>query len=437
MNVLCDVREKGAFIALALDQYFTDHNLPQIEKRFCTGLTYACEDNRFRTAYVLDRFLQDREALSVRLQIILEMSVSQKLYMDRVPDSAIVDEAVKLTRYSGAEGMTGLVNAVLRKTFTSLDGGDFSWPEREADEAGYLSVMYSVPRWLCERLMAEYGADAEKICAYRGQHAITIRPNRLRYPSPERFSEKVLQKKVWEYEKAPYLDAWYVRGASDIGRDADFFAGGFSIEGISSMLAAEALQVSPGMQVLDACAAPGGKTAYIAEKMNGTGRVYAWDVYEHRVELIRTAARRLGLENIRPGVRDAGVFREDLEGALDAVLVDAPCTGLGVMDNKPDIKYKVTPEQVAELSGIQAKLLETCAGYVRRGGMLVYSTCSLLKEENGDRIREFLSRHHEFRIAPLPDSFGPLRQYAAAEGLQILPFRDGIDGFFIAAMRRE
>ena len=436
LSVLCDIREKDAFISAALDRYFSEHNLPQIEKRFCTNLTYSCEENRLKTAYVLDCFLKDREALSVRLQLILEMSVSQKLYMDKVPDSAIVDEAVKLTRSSGAEGMTGLVNAVLRKAFTALDS-DFSWPDREKDPVGYLSVMYSVPRWLCEKLSEEYGADAEKICAWRGQHFITVRPNRIKYPTSEAFRQKVLDKKVWDCEKAPFLDAWYVRGASDISRDSDYATGGFSIEGVSSMLAAEALGCRGGMQALDACAAPGGKTAYIAEGMNGTGRVYAWDVYEHRVELIRAMARRLGLDNVRPVVRDASVFREDMAQAMDAVLLDAPCTGLGVMDNKPDIKYKVTEEQVRELTDLQEKLLETCSGYVRRGGTFVYSTCSLLKEENEEQIRLFLKRHPEFRVVSLPDSFGPLREHATECGLQILPWRDGIDGFFIAVMKRE
>ena len=436
LNALCDIRENGAFAASALDRVFEKANMPHVEKRFCTNLTYACEENRLKTQYVLDRFLTDREALSTRLQIILEMSVSQKLYMDRVPDSAIVDEAVKLTRFSRAEGMTGLVNAVLRKTFENLNG-DFSWPDREKDPAGYMSVMCSVPRWLCERLMAEYGDDAEKICAYRGKHAITIRPNRMRFSSSDALRDRVLAKKVWDCEKAPYLDAWYVRDVSDISRDSDYAAGAFSIEGVSSMLAAEAVGVRAGIQVLDACAAPGGKTAYMAERMNGTGRVYAWDVYEHRVELIRAAARRLSLDNIRPVVRDARAFRNDMAGMMDAVLLDAPCTGLGVMDNKPDIKYRVTEAQIAELTQLQAKILDTCAGYVRKGGTLVYSTCSFLKEENEEQIGLFLKNHPEFRMDALPESFGPLRENAGERGLQILPWRDGIDGFFIARMKRD
>ena len=293
-----------------------------------------------------------------------------------------------------------------------------------------------MPKWLCEKLIGEYGDAAEKLCAYRGSHAITVRPNRMRYPAPEAFRQKVLDKKVWECEKAPFLDAWYVRGATDISRDSDYASGAFSIEGVSSMLAAEAVQARGGAQVLDACAAPGGKTAYIAESMNGTGRVYAWDVYEHRVALIRAAAMRLRLDNIRPVVRDATVLREDLRDTMDAVLLDAPCTGLGVMDNKPDIKYRVTVEQVKELTEVQAALLESCCAYVRRGGTFVYSTCSFLKEENEEQIRAFLKKHPEVRIEPLPPAFGALREHMGECGLQILPWRDGIDGFFIARMKR-
>ena len=438
LKVLQQIYEENAYISLALDACFEKERMPQVEKRFCTSLTHAVVENQYRIDYVLDKFLKEREALNGQILLILRMAVAQRLFMDRVPDSAIADEAVRLTRSCGLEGMTGLVNAVTRNIFRALDT-DFQWPDREKDGAEYVRVMYSVPSWLTEKLTAQYGQEAaEKICAYRGQHAITIRPNRIRYSDASAFQSAVLDKKVWETEKAPWLDAFYVRGAADISKDADYAAGGFSIEGVSSMLAAEAVQARPGSRVIDCCAAPGGKTAYIAETMKGSGRVYAWDIHDHRVALIRAMAARLRLDNVRPMVRDASVFREDMEMSMDAVLLDAPCTGLGVMDKKPDIKYKVTPEQVAELSALQRQLLETCCRYVRSGGILVYSTCSLLKEENEEQIRRFLEGHPEFRIDALPASFGEALLSAAGPcGLQILPHSDGgLDGFFIARMKR-
>ena len=439
LKVIGQIYEDKAFISLALDACFEKEHMPQVEKRFCTSLTHAVIENQYRIDYVLDQFLKDKDNLNPQIIYILRMAIAQKLFMDRVPDSAIADEAVRLARNCGLEGMTGLVNAVTRNIFRALDS-DFKWPERETDPVEYVRVMYSVPKWLAVRLAEEYGQEeAERICGYRGTHPMVIRPNQMQYASASDFKARVLDKKVWETEKAPWLDAFYVRGAADISRDADYSQGGFSIEGISSMLDAEAVQVRPGERVLDCCAAPGGKTAYMAEAMKGSGRVYAWDVHDHRVALIRAMSHRLHLDNVRPMVRDASLFREDMEDSMDAVLLDAPCTGLGVMDNKPDIKYKVTPEQVEELSALQEKLLDTCSRYVRRGGTLVYSTCSLLKEENENRIRQFLQTHPEFSLDTLPASFGEtLLSHCGPFGLQILPHRDGgLDGFFIARMRRK
>ena len=203
------------------------------------------------------------------------------------------------------------------------------------------------------------------------------------------------------------------------------------------MRCAQLLGVKAGMQVLDCCAAPGGKASYLAEVMGGTGRVHAWDVHEHRVDLIRAQARRLGLENLRPAVRDATRLKEDLVEGMDAVLLDAPCTGLGVMLEKPDVKYRHQPQDLESLAAIQKKLLDACCQYVKKGGYMVYSTCSILPEENGGQVKKFLEKHPEFELAPLPASFDEKwkAQYGDT-GLQLLPHRDQMEGFFIARMRR-
>ena len=367
--------------------------------------------------------------------MVLRISVCQLLFHDRIPENAVVDEAVKLTRGAGLEGLTGLTNAVLRSVVRGKN--EIKWPSPE-EGARYLSIMYSVPLWLAERLTDAYGLEtAKEICAFRSQvHYTVIRPNLMKLTDGE--FEALLQKKVWEVEKGLVPHAWRVRMASEIARDADYFAGNFSIQGESSMLAAQAVDAKPGMQILDCCAAPGGKSAYLAEVMGGSGRVYAWDVHEHRVTLIKTMMRRLKLENVRPAVRDAAVLKEDMTGAMDAVLLDAPCSGLGVMDNKPDIKYRATPESVKELTGIQEKLLNTCCQYVKRGGTLVYSTCSILPEENGEQIERFLASHPDFILAPLPASFDERFKARYTEtGLQLLPHRDGVEGFFIVRLRRK
>jgi 16S rRNA (cytosine967-C5)-methyltransferase len=423
-----------AYAALSLDEKLKNANLSQLDKRFCASIVYRTIENLIRIDYALSFFLKDAEALEPTVRDILRISACQLLFHDRIPENAVVDEAVKLTRGAGLEGLTGLTNAVLRSLIRGKE--EIKWPA-EDEGAKYLSIMYSVPLWLAERLLEAYGPEmAKEICAFRSDaHYTVIRPNLMKY-SDEAF-EALLQKKVWEVEKGAAPHAFRVRMASEIARDADYLAGNFSIQGESSMLAAQALDVKRGMQVLDCCAAPGGKTAYLAESMAGTGRVYAWDVHEHRVTLIKAMMHRLHLENVRPIVRDAAVLKDELVSTMDAVLLDAPCSGLGVMDNKPDIKYRATKESVKELTDLQEKLLNTCCQYVKKGGALVYSTCSVLPEENAEQIRRFLSSHPDFALSPLPESFEDCfkAQYTDC-GLQLLPHRDGVEGFFIARMRR-
>ena len=435
LEIFQDVVRKDAYASLSLDDRMQKANLSQLDKRFCASIVYTTIENLIRIDYVLGFFLKDADNLEATVRDILRISVCQLLFHDRIPENAVVDEAVKLTRGAGLEGLTGLTNAVLRSVVRGKD--EIKWPSPE-DGPRYLSIMYSVPLWLAERLTTAYGPEtAKEICAFRSQsHYTVIRPNLMKL-TDEAF-EQLLQKKVWETEKGLVPHAWRVRMASEIARDADYFAGNFSIQGESSMLAAQAVDAKPGMQILDCCAAPGGKSAYLAEVMGGSGRVYAWDVHEHRVTLIKTMMRRLHLENVRPAVRDAAVLKEDMAGTMDAVLLDAPCSGLGVMDDKPDIKYRATPESVKELTDIQEKLLNTCCQYVKKGGTLVYSTCSILPEENGEQIKRFLASHPDFTLAPLPAGFDErFKAHYTEAGLQLLPHRDGVEGFFIARLRRK
>ena len=249
--------------------------------------------------------------------------------------------------------------------------------------------------------------------------------------------ERFLQSNHIAYAPGTVSGAYRVTQPGEMTARPEYRQGLFSIQSESSMLAARALCARPGQSLLDACAAPGGKTAVLAEAMHGTGRVYAWDLHEHRVALIRAAAQRLGLDNVRPMQRDASMLREDLIQTMDGVLLDAPCSGTGVMLSKPDIKYRQSAESVEALTQTQGRLLDTCSQYVRPGGLLVYSTCSILPEENAERVRAFLESHPAFRPAPLgellPERLRPLEQ----DGMvQLLAHRDGMDGFFIARMRR-
>lgn len=434
LDVLADVREKGAYASLALGERLRAAHLSPEDRRLATGLVYGTLENQLQIDYALDR-LMDHPTREPVQRDILRMGAYQILFLDRVPDSAAVDEAVKLTRAMGMEAACGFINAVLRNLSRGKD--EIAWPDREADPVAYLSVMGSMPRWLVEKLVAAYGPEeAGRVILYREEeHPVCVRPNFTRLSDAE--FEALLQEKGWRAERGLAPHAWLIYGAGDLAADADYRAGRFSIQGQSSMLAAEALEVRPGMKVLDACAAPGGKSAYLCEQMQLTGRVYAWELHEKRAQLLEGVRRRLGLDNLRISVRDALDFRPDLEGALDGVLLDAPCAGLGVLSQKPDIKLRLKEEDIPAIVDTQGRLIDTVCRYVRPGGALVYSTCSLLPEENADRVRAFLQAHPNFTLEPLPTSFPEeLRARQTPCGLQLLGCRDGVEGFFIARMRR-
>ena len=434
LDVLTDVREKGAYASLALGERLRAAQLSPEDRRLATGLVYGTLENQLQIDYALDR-LMDHPTREPVQRDILRMGAYQILFLDRVPDSAAVDEAVKLTRAMGMEAACGFINAVLRNLSRGKD--EIAWPDREADPVAYLSVMGSMPRWLVDKLVAAYGPEeAGRVILYREEeHPVCVRPNFTRL-SDAGF-EALLHEKGWRAERGLAPHAWLIYGAGDLAADADYRAGRFSIQGQSSMLAAEALEARPGMKVLDACAAPGGKSAYLCEQMQLTGRVYAWELHEKRAQLLEGVRRRLGLDNLRISVRDALDFRPDLEGALDGVLLDAPCAGLGVLSQKPDIKLRLKQEDIPAIVDTQGRLIDTVCRYVRPGGALVYSTCSLLPEENADRVRAFLQAHPNFTLEPLPTSFPEeLRARQTPCGLQLLGCRDGVEGFFIARMRR-
>ena len=352
--------------------------------------------------------------------------------------AAAVDEAVKQTRAAGREGMTGLVNGVLRSLIRARDAGELRLPDREEEPERWLSVKYSIAPAIVSRLVAAYGMEeAECIAASAvGSRVETIRPNAARMDAAAFEAWLDEQKLNWRRGTVP--DAYLIEGAGSLADTDGFRRGLFSIQGQSAMLAAQAVMARPGMQILDACAAPGGKTCLMAERMGGAGRVYAWDVHEHRVQLIRAAARRLGLDNVRASVYDAREPMASMKLTMDAVLVDAPCSGLGVIGDKPDIKYRVNDAALDALPPVQAAILDACAQAVKVGGLLVYATCTILPEENQARVRAFLEAHPEFEPdgddAWLP---GPLKARLEDGMLQLLPHRDGLEGFFIARMRRK
>ena len=433
LNVIRDVTERGGWASICLNERLTRSGLSSRDRRLVTRLAYDTIGNLRKIDWALKQVMAKPDT-DIRLVNILRLGACQMLLEDGIPESAACNTSVMLCKELELGELSGVCNGILRSL--SRQKEHLSWPDEQTEPLTARAVRWSVPEWLVEELDADWGREtADALLAAPWQETVTIRPNLTRLDD-EQFA-RLLDGKVWQREPGLVPHAVRIRGMADLGSDADFQAGAFSIEGEGSMAACYALAPKRGMQVLDACAAPGGKACLLAELMGGTGRVQAWELHPHRTALIAAQAQRLGLENVRPITRDASVLREDLFMTMDAVLLDAPCTGLGTLADKPDLKLRVSRDSLKELTTLQAVLLDVCCRYVKPGGTLVYSTCSILKDENERQIEAFLASHPEYELLPMPETIpAPLRQYEAT-GLQLMPHRDGTDGFYIARMRRK
>ena len=433
LEVIREVTEKGKFIHLVMDEKLRNCTLPLIDRRLAARLAYDTIENQMYLDYALAQIMAKPDC-DIKLKNVLRLGACQILLEDRIPESAACNTAVALCKELEMEGLAGVCNGVLRNLVRQKD--ELKWPDPEENAVKALSIRHSVPEWLVEKLLADWGDEAINLMAFHSHDSyITVRPNLLKLDDAA--FEAFLKEKVWENEPGKVAHSWRIRNMAEIAHDAGFVGGKFSIQSESSMMAAMAVEPKKGMQILDCCAAPGGKSCLMAEMMGGSGRVQAWELHEHRTDLITAQVKRLGLENVRPMTRDAGLRRPDLDNTMDAVLLDAPCSGLGVMADKPDVKYRVTPESVEEIVRTQRQLLDAVAPYVKRGGTLVYSTCSVLKEENVRQAEAFLERHPEFELMKLPETIPAEFRQHEETGLQLLPSRDGVEGFYICRFKRK
>lgn len=395
------------------------------DKRFITALANTTIENLFRIDYVLNQFITAKRVHSVIMNI-LRLGACQLLFFESVPVSAAVNESVKLAEQSGKRQLKGFVNAVLRNL--SKNFGKLVYPDRDEDPVEYFHVFYSYPRWLCEKYIREYGEEqAEQMMSYTGDRSLTcVRLNRLK---ANRAPEGYLPGLYCE-------DAYYIKGMTAAGEMPDFREGRITVQGEASQVTVCAAGIDGKAHVLDACAAPGGKSAYAAWFAR-EGKVVSMELHPHRAELMERTFKRLGVGNAMICTGDATEYRPEWKEAFDVVLADVPCSALGLLYRKPDIKIFKKEEDIPDLAAVQRKILETCAAYVKTGGVLLYSTCTIDKAENEDNIHEFLSRHKEFAEDSLsPFLPGELKDRTGDGMLQLFPHIDSIDGFFMARLKR-
>lgn len=415
---LIDVETKNAYSNLALNHQIavTRPNSPG----FVREMVYGVLENKLTLDYYIDLLVKDGiKSLRSHELTILRMGIYQLGYMDSVPEYAAVNESVQLAkRYCRYKA--GLVNGVLREYLNKKI--QLRLPDRHEDEVRYLSVKYSYAPWIIELWLEHYDIDflEELLAAGNETPPTTIRMNWLKVMKKDLMTK--LRDKGFEVREGEVSrNAIHVKGSGLLDTEL-YKMGMFTPQDESSMLVAEKLDPKHGETIMDVCAAPGGKTTAIAERMNNTGRIIASDIYRRKLDLIDREAKRLGITNIETRSWDATRVDSSMLQKADRVLVDAPCSGLGVARRKPEIKYKELTQDMELLPRKQLAILSASSGYVKPGGTLVYSTCTINPEENEKVTDAFLKKNNSFKMV---------------ERIQLLPNVDGTDGFYICVMKKD
>ncbi len=410
--------------------------MPRHDRAFVTETVNGTLRNLIYIDHVLNTFSKTRtEKMKPWLLAVLRTAVYQMYFME-VPDSAACNEAVKLAAARGYAPLKGFVNGVLRTAAKKRK--EIPMPEKGTAE--YLSVAYSHPLWLVRMWLAYYGyEETEAICAFdNGSPDVTIRVNSLK-TSRDALKQMLTEAGVEVKDGWICENALHLTKTADLSRLTAYQEGLFHVQDESSQLAVQILDPRKGEKVLDLCAAPGGKSFTAAEMMEDNGWLVSRDIYEHKIALMEEGAERLGIRCMECAVRDAAEPEEAGREAYDRVLVDAPCSGLGLVRKKPDIRLKKNGDEIDRLIQVQRDILTNAAGYVKQGGVLVYSTCTLSRKENEKNLEWFLKEHSDF-IGEDISAFLP-REWdvkTAKEGyLTLLPHKTGTDGFFISRMRRK
>lgn len=434
-RVLDDIESNGAYINIALEKALDNEELKPYEKGFVSELVHGIVERKITIDYIISSFSSIKiNKIAPKVLTAIRIGLYQIMFMDKVPVSAAVNESVKLAKKFGGQRAGGFVNGLLRNIERSKD--NIAYPENILER---LSVCYSYPIEIIRLFVNEFGEEftEEMLRANNSKRPLTLRCNLLK-TSPEKLIESLrgegVEARVYKNDKFPSLDyAVEVNKIKNMKALDSFQKGEFYVQDIAAMLVAETLSPKAGDTVIDVCAAPGGKTTHIAEKMQNIGKVIAFDIYKHKLDLINDNARRLGISICDTFLQDAAQLNEDYINYADCVLVDAPCSGFGIIGKKPDIKYQRKPDDVKELAVISLSILKNASKYVKSGGVLVYSTCTVLSEENEKNIERFLEENgDEFTLERIEcisaDNEGFVTLY---------PHIDGVDGFFICKLRKR
>jgi len=439
VHMLTRVEVEGAYANLLLQKNSLRLTDPR-DRHFVTLLVNGTLKHRLTLDYALRRYLsKPMSSLPHEVRAILRIGAFQVLFLDKVPPAAAVNESVELAKEFPK--FTGLVNVVLRKVMEK--GWDIAWPDLKREPVRYLSVRYSHPEWLIHRWLKRWGLeDTEALCKANNEPSPTwIRTNALKI-SREDLKERLREEGITVELGRRVPESLQIQNFGALDQLESFQEGLFTVQDESSQLVAHVVAPQPGQTVLDACSAPGGKATHLAQMMQNKGKILAFDVHAHKLELIDQLAQKLGITIIETQLGDA----RDLPGirleSQDCVLVDVPCSGLGIIRRKADLRWQKEEKDLKDLPSLQLAILERAASCVKDGGTLVYSTCTTEPDENFELVKQFRMSHPEFEPVDLADALPFILEETrdikqARKGmLQLLPHRHGMDGFFLAKFRR-
>lgn len=423
LDILLAVTRDGEYSHLALSGTLNKYQyLEKQERAFITKVTEGTLEQMIKIDYIINSFSNIRVSkMKPVIRCILRSAVYQICFLDGVPDSAACNEAVNLAGKRGFRNLKGFVNGVLRNIARKKE--QIVYPDERKQPQEAVSVQYSLPLWLVEQWEKEYGMDKTKAMA---KALLEEKPTAVRINLNQITKEELIKQlksegvDVTESKELPY--ALFLSGYDYLNKLSGFQEGCFYVQDISSMKVAETAEPKEGDVVLDVCGAPGGKSIHIAQMLRGTGQVITRDLTPMKVAKIEENIARCRVENMRAECADARVPDENLREKADIVIADLPCSGLGVIGRKKDIKYKMTPEKEQELVALQREILSVVPAYVKSGGTLVYSTCTIHKAENEENVQWLLENHRELHLESMQ---------------QIFPDETGNDGFFIAKLRKN
>lgn len=431
VKILKEVFDKKAYSNIVLSRELNSSELNDKDKALVTEIVYGTLKYRYTIDNILSYYIKSGlEKLETYILNVLRISVYQIKYLDKIPEFAVVNEAVELAKNKSPKGAK-LVNGVLRSYLRTKNSADYYRKNNRLEE---LCFKYSFPTWMVKLFVEGYGNEqAEKILnGLNLVPSVTVRVNNLKTDYEEAW--KKLEESGYDIDEGKICpEAIQINKGRSIEDNPLFKNGLITVQDESAMMIAPSMDLEENMVVLDLCSAPGGKACHAAEIMNNTGKVLAFDIHENKLSLIKENAERLGINNIRCGVLDAEVYSEAYKDKGDRVLIDVPCSGLGIIRKKPEIKWTKDREAIKNLVKIQREIMLNAAKYVKKDGKLIYSTCTLSKDENEENIKWFIKKCPEFKIEPL--YYGKIDNiiYHKEGYVTILPDKN-MDGFFVAKM---